>query len=203
MTVAGIKANGNPRSSKEELESAILGYYHERLVLDIKTHSAGIAANFTVDMMKKRVLGSKKKLSKRTIGAIAKAELKAAKRNGVAADREYLTGLECHNLFLEIKYDANNTFNPLWLSALNKDGSIPSGVQLSDLLDKVREEAFTLKDAQRIVYLVASRKRIAQRKMLKVVPTADIENDSEDSEHEVEEGHEEKKVFVNFHFITM
>ena len=203
MTVAGIKVTGNARSSKEELETVLLGYYHERLVLDLKTYSAIIAADFTLDMMKKRVLGSKKKLSKRTIEALEKAELKAAKKNGVAADREYLTGLECHNLFLEIKYESNNTFNPIWLNALNKDGSIPSGVQLTDLLDKVREEAFALKDSQRIVYLIASRKRIAQRKLSKVVPSADTENNSDDSEHEVEEGQEEKKVFIHFHFITL
>ena len=52
MTVAGIKANGKSRTSREELENLILGYYHERLVLDLDKHSAGIAANLTVDIMK-------------------------------------------------------------------------------------------------------------------------------------------------------
>ena len=64
ITVAGIKANGKSRTSREELENLILGYYHERLVLDLDKHSAGIAANLTVDIMKKRVPGASKKLSK-------------------------------------------------------------------------------------------------------------------------------------------
>ena len=63
--------------------------------------------------------------------------------------------------------EANNTFNPIWVKSLNKNGDIPSGVQLSDLLDKIREEAFAVKDAQRRIYLVASRKRTAQKKLLK------------------------------------
>ena len=138
ITVAGIKANGKSRTSREELENLILGYYHERLVLDLDKHSAGIAANLTVDIMKKRVPGASKKLSKRKEEAIEKAEIKAAKKNIAAADPENFTGLECHELFKEIKYEANNTFNPIWVKLLNKDGSILSGVQLNDLLDKVR-----------------------------------------------------------------
>lgn len=103
ITVAGIKANGNPRSSKEEFASVMLGYHHERVVLDLKIHGSGIASNLTVDMMKKRVLGTQKKLNKRTLEATAKAEIKASKKNILAADREYFTGMECVDLFLEIR----------------------------------------------------------------------------------------------------
>lgn len=53
ITVAGIKVNGNPRSSKEEFASIMLGYYHQRLVLDLKIYGSGIAANLTLDMIKK------------------------------------------------------------------------------------------------------------------------------------------------------
>ena len=179
ITVAGIKANGKSRTSREELENLILGYYHERLVLDLDKHSAGIAANLTVDIMKKRVPGASKKLSKRKEEAIEKAEIKAAKKNIAAADPENFTGLECHELFKEIKYEANNTFNPIWVKLLNKDGSIPSGVQLNDLLDKVREEAFSVKDEQRRVYLVATRKRTAYKKSLKIEASAATENETE------------------------
>lgn len=80
MTVAGIKANGKTRTSREELENLILGYYHERLVLDLDKHSDGIAANFTVEIMKRRVLGANEKLSKRKEEAIEKAEIKADKK---------------------------------------------------------------------------------------------------------------------------
>ena len=98
---------------------------------------------------------------------------------------------------MEIKYEANNTFNPLWVKALNKNGEIPSGIQLVDLLEKVREGAFEVKDSQRRVYLVASRKRIAQKKAVK--PTeATVDDDSEDSEKEVDEGKESKKVIITF-----
>lgn len=69
----------------------------------------------------------------------------------------------------------------------------------NDLLDKVREEAFSAKDAQRRMYLAASRKRIAPKKLLEVGPAVGVENDSEESEHEVEEGQEEKKVYANFY----
>ena len=133
-------------------------------------------------------------MSKRKEEAIKKAEIKAAKKNVAAADPENFTGLECYDLFQEIKYEANNTFNPIWVKLLNKDGSVPSGVQLNVLLDKVREEAFAVKDAQRRIYLVASRKRIAQRKLLKVGAAVSTADDSEESENEVEEGQEEKKV---------
>ena len=198
LTVAGIKANGKVRTSKEELESIMLGFYHDRLVLDLKIHCAGIAANFDIDIMKKRVLGAPKKLSKRKKEALAKAESKAAKKNVAAADPENFSGLECHDLFLEIKYEANNTFNQIWVKSLDKNGDISSGVQLSDLLDKIREEAFAVKDAQRRIYLVASRKRTAQKKLLKVGAAVSTENDSEESENEVEEGQEEKKVRTKF-----
>jgi uncharacterized protein (DUF302 family) len=181
MTVAGIKANGKTRTSREELENLILGYYH-----DLDKHSDGIAANFTVEIMKRRVLGANKKLSKRKEEAIEKAEIKAAKKNVTAADPENLSALECYDLFQEIKYEANNTFNPIWVKLLNKDGSIPSGVQLNDLLDKVREEAFSMKDEQRRVYLVASRKRIASRKLKNGAPVAS-ENDSKESDNEKED----------------
>ena len=173
MTVAGIKANGKIRTSREELENLILGYYHERLVLDLDKHSDGIAANFTVEIMKRRVLGANKKLSKRKEEAIEKAEIKAAKKNVAAADPENLSAFECFDLFQEIKYEANNTFNPIWVKLLNKDGSIPSGVQLNDLLDKVREEAFSMKDEQRRVYLAGA-------------PVAP-ENDSKESDNEKED----------------
>ena len=55
MAVAGIKANGKARTSKGELESLILGYYHERIILDLNTHSAGIATNFTVEIIIKLI----------------------------------------------------------------------------------------------------------------------------------------------------
>ena len=38
ITVAGIRAYGNSRLSKEELESCILSFYLERIVLDLKYH---------------------------------------------------------------------------------------------------------------------------------------------------------------------
>jgi hypothetical protein len=65
-----------------------------------------------------------------------------------------------------------------------------------------------LKDAQRRVYLVAIRKRIAQKKLLKngaslaseEAPVA-TENDSDDSENEAGEASEEKKVNVNLHLL--
>jgi hypothetical protein len=193
VTVAGIRANGKARSSKEELESTMLKFYHERLEIDLQFHKNGIASNLTADVMKKRVLGAPKKLTKRMREALGRAEVKAAKKNVSAADPENFSGVECHELFLEIKYESNNTFNPLWVKALNKNGDIPSGVQLVDLLDKVREGAFAVKDSQRRVYLVASRKRIAQKKAVKPAEAA-VDEDSEDSEKEVEEGREEKKV---------
>ena len=166
----------------------ILGYYHERLLLDLDTYSAGLAASLTIDIMKKRCLGGAKKLSRRKKEARDKAEVKAA-------DPESFTDLECYDLFQD---EANNTFNPIWVKTLNKNGDIPSGLQLNDILDKVREESFALKDAQRRIYLVATRKRTAQRKLLKAgaaVPKVGAaipnENDSEESENEIGE---EKKV---------
>ena len=193
VTIAGIRANGKARTSKEELESMTLEFYNERVNLDLSIHKNGIAADLTSDMMRKRVLGARKKLSKRMMEAIGRAEIKAAKKNVTAANPDDFTGTECHELFLEIKIEANNTFNPIWVKNLNKNGDIPSGVQLNDLLDKVREEAFAIKDTQRRIYLVASRKRNAQKKLLKVGLLADGK-DSEESEGENVEGLDEKKV---------
>jgi hypothetical protein len=129
ITVAGIKANMKPKTSKEELETLTLSFCIERVELDLKTHSGGNAANLTLEIMKKRKLKTNKKLSKRMKGAIEKVEVKAAKKNVAAADPTNFSGLECHELFLEIKAEANNTFNPIWVKNLNKDGTIPSGVQ--------------------------------------------------------------------------
>lgn len=185
VTVAGIRATGQARSSREELESIMLVLYRERVAIDLNIHSKGIAANFTVDDMSKRFVGAPKKLTKRMKEALLKAEVKATKKNITASDPEFFTGFECYELFLKIKFEANNTFNPLWLKALNKNGDIPSGHQLVDLLDKVREESFAVKDTERRAYLVASRKRTAQKKM----KPSEAADDSEDSEKE-----EEKKV---------
>jgi hypothetical protein len=225
VTVAGIRANAQARSSKEELERVILSLYHDRLAIDLNIHREGIAAKLTLDIMKKRVLSGGKKLTKRKTEAIERAEAKAIKKNLNVPDADNFTGFECHELFLEIKFESNNTFNPLWVKALNKNGDLPSGVQLPDILDKVRQEAFALKDATRRGHLVTSRKRRAAA-IAKAAGGATVaagaegtgtgtaaaaavatgaagtavaadENDFEDIDVDFEEGKEEKKVFTN------
>ena len=57
VTVAGVRAYGKAWSSKEELEASILSFYLERIVLDLKYHEKGIAANLSDDIMKKRCYG--------------------------------------------------------------------------------------------------------------------------------------------------
>ena len=47
------------------------------------------------------------------IEAIERAEVKAIKKNLNVPEADNFTGLECHELFLEIKAASNNTFNPL------------------------------------------------------------------------------------------
>ena len=54
VTIAGIRAYGKARSSKGELAS-ILSFYLERIVLDLKYHEKGIAANLSY--VKKRCYG--------------------------------------------------------------------------------------------------------------------------------------------------
>ena len=71
------------------------------------------------------------------------------------------------------------------------------------MLDKVREGAFAVKDSQRIVYLLANRKRTAQKKAAKSTEAA-ADDDSEDSEKEVEEAKEGKKVSVTlFDYVSL
>ena len=65
VTVAGIRAYGKARSSKEELEPSILSFYLKRIVLDLKYHEIGIAANLSYDIMKKRCYGVVKEITKR------------------------------------------------------------------------------------------------------------------------------------------
>ena len=65
VTVACIRAYGKARSSKEELEASILSFYLKRIVLDLKYHEKGIAANFSYDIMKKRCYGVVKEMTKR------------------------------------------------------------------------------------------------------------------------------------------
>ena len=79
---------------------------------------------------------------------------------------------------------------------MNKNGDIPSGVQLVDLLDQVRKEAFYIKDTQRRVYLVASRNRAAQKKKKNEPDADDIDGCDEINENEVGEGKEETKVRI-------
>ena len=80
VTIAGIRAYGKSRSSKEELESSILSFYLERIVLDLKYHENGIAANLSYDIMKKRCYGVVKDMTKRKLEALGKAIIKAAKK---------------------------------------------------------------------------------------------------------------------------
>ena len=65
VTIAGIRAYGKARSSKGELEASILSFYLERIVLDLKYHEKGIAANLRYDIMKKRCHGVVKEMTKR------------------------------------------------------------------------------------------------------------------------------------------
>jgi hypothetical protein len=139
--------------------------------------------------MKKRVLGVKsRKLTQRMKDALVKAEVKAAKKNVASLDPENFSALECVDLFLAIKYESNNTFNPIWVNALNKNGDIPSGAQLTDLLDKVREGAFALKESLRIKYLLQGRKRDAKFLLLKagVTPVVAEVIEIDDPESEVQ-----------------
>jgi hypothetical protein len=187
VTVAGMRVNGKTRSSKEEMESSMLKLYIERVELDLKFHENGIASNLNLEMMKKRCYGVTKDLTKRMAEALEKAKIKAAKKNANPPDADNFTGLECNELFLEIKSESNNTFNPIWVKLLNKNGDIPSGVQLPDLLDQVRVETFNNKDVQRRIYLEASRKRAAEKKKKIGAGLEDKEVNHEADENDIEE----------------
>ena len=65
VTVAGIRAYGKARSSKEELEASIMSFYLKRIVLDLKYHEKGITANLSYDIVKKRCYGVVKEMTKR------------------------------------------------------------------------------------------------------------------------------------------
>jgi hypothetical protein len=135
VTIVGVRVNGNAKSSKEEMAAKMLTLYKERVEMDLQIHKNGIAANLTAEMMMKRCgPGAPKKLTKRRKEAIERAEVKAAKRKVAAADPELMSALECSDLFLAIKYETNNVYNPIWVKSLNKNGDIPSGVQLADLI---------------------------------------------------------------------
>ena len=59
--------HGEARSSKEDLEASILSFYLGRIVLDLKHHEKGIAANLSYDIMKKRCYGVVKEMTKRKL----------------------------------------------------------------------------------------------------------------------------------------
>jgi hypothetical protein len=115
-------------------------------------------------MMTKRTYGANKPMSKRETEAYENAKKKAAKKNAAPPDSDDFSGVECNNLYLAIKYESNNTFNPIWVKILNQNGDIPSGKQLVDILDQVRVEAFDVEDALRIGFLITGRKRAADKK---------------------------------------
>ena len=184
VTVAGVKAYGMAKMSKAELEATCLKLYLERIVLDLHQYRNGIGAAFDLEMMSKRSLASGKTLTKRKQEALDKAIKKAVKNNVTPPEQENFSALDCHELFLEIKFESNNTFNPIWVKNLNKNGDIPSGVQLVDLLDKLRLDAFEAKDAQRRVYLDISRKRTAQKKLQQKAGAADEVESGDENESE-------------------
>lgn len=193
VTIVGVRVNGNVKSSKEEMAAKMLNLFKERVEIDLNIHRNGLAANLTAEMMMKRFPFAQRKLTKRMKEAIGRAEVKAAKKNVAAADPVNMSALECSDLFLAIKYETNNVYNPIWVRSLNKNGDIPSGVQLVDLIDRVREESFNAKEVKRIEYLLVSRKRTALKKVGKSTGAVD-DAVSEESEEEAEEGKEEKKV---------
>ena len=89
ICVAGNRADGKPRTSREEYESLVLGLYQDRIDLDLLIYRGSIGANFTADIMKKRVLGVKpRKLTQRMKDALVKAEVKAAMKNVASLDPE-------------------------------------------------------------------------------------------------------------------
>jgi hypothetical protein len=78
----------------------MLGLYQERIGLDLHIYRGRIGANFTADIMKKRVLGVKaRKLTQKMKDGLVKAKIKAAKKNVASLDPENFSALECVDLF--------------------------------------------------------------------------------------------------------
>jgi hypothetical protein len=64
ICVAGNRVDGKPRTFREEYESLMLGLYQEKTDLDLHTYRGSIGANFTADIMKKRILRVNENLRK-------------------------------------------------------------------------------------------------------------------------------------------
>ena len=77
----------------------MLGFYLDRVVLDLKTHQNGIAEKLTFDIMKQRVLGDPKEMKGKKLAAFELASKKAAKKREVPPDADEFSGLSCAELF--------------------------------------------------------------------------------------------------------
>lgn len=193
ITSAGMRAYGEGTMSKEQLEAKVLKHYLEVIVLDVARHQKGLAENLTVDMMSQRSL-KLKRITKRIQQALDTKSKKAKLKNEVPPEEGLYSGIEGNDLYAAIRAESNNTFNPIWVKALNKNGDMPSGVQLEDILDTVRKEVFNIKDIARRNFLTISRKKAAAKKAAlpcsktnKAEEEKGDENDDEHSEHQQEE----------------
>ena len=164
VTVAGDKIYRESIVGKEQVDEQMLKYYLERVEIDIIIYKDSIAANLTADMMKFSNYGSVKKLTKKQAEARAKAVAKAAKKKVVLSDIGVFTSEECGKLYKAIKSESLNVYNTYWHMTLNKDHSIPSGKQLVELLNAMRQMTFDKKDVQRIIYLKANRLKVKIKK---------------------------------------
>ena len=217
VTIVGVRVSSESRMSKEEVESKMLAMYQERIVIDLHEQKEGLGRKFDIEMMLLRNYGVPKSGApkKRVANALEKAAKKAIAKNILPPSQQCFTGLECSDLFNAIKSEALNTFNPARTKALNKNGELPSGLlysamypqctvcttlsqlmrftcfpkglQLADVLDKVREAAFELKERKRIGYLIASRAKTAAAKK------ASLTEPTNDKGEEVDENEEEEK----------
>ena len=118
ITSAGMRAYGEGTMSKEQLEAKVLKHYLEVIVLDVARHQKGLAENLTVDMMSQRSL-KLKRITKRIQQALDRKSKKAKLKNEVPPDEGLYSGIEGNDLNAAIRAESNNTFNPIWVKALN------------------------------------------------------------------------------------
>ena len=177
---------------KEQLEAKLLKHYLEVIILDVARHQSGLAENLTAEMMSQRSL-KLKKITKRIQLALDTKSKKAKLKNEVPPEEGLYSGIEGNDLYAAIKAESNNTFNPIWIKSLNKNGDMPSGVQLDDVLNTVRKEVFDMKDITRRSYLAISRKKSAAKKAAQPGTKAndiDEEKDRDDNDDEHPPGEE-------------
>jgi hypothetical protein len=164
VAIAGLEITRRKKTNAELLAEDLLKAFSERIDIDLNDDLLkGVIPRETDRgiMMDGNFGGKIRNLTKAQLKSKARSDAKRVKQNKPLLEADGLfNSKDCVVIYKRCKASALNSFNAALYSLLNKDKSIPSGKQLIEILNKIRELDFRMNDERRVRNLRLSRVRL-------------------------------------------